>query len=47
LPAGRGTTSIRHALVATSTDCGKTFGKPIGVSNPLKANSGSNLAIDP
>ena len=33
--------------VAVSTDCGKTFGKPIKLSSPLKANSGTNIAIDP
>ncbi|MEP7208583.1 MAG: sialidase family protein, partial [Casimicrobiaceae bacterium] len=33
--------------VAVSSDCGKTFAKPFKPSNPLSANSGSSLALDP
>ncbi|MFO1322513.1 MAG: kelch repeat-containing protein [Burkholderiales bacterium] len=36
-----------QALVAVSEDCGKTFGKPQKLSNSIKTNTGTSLAIDP
>ena len=34
-------------FVATSSDCGKTFGKPVKISQAYKANQGTSSAVDP
>jgi hypothetical protein len=34
-------------LVARSTDCGRTFEKPVKVSQSLTSNSGATVAVDP
>jgi len=36
-----------QVLVARSTDCGQTFGKPVKLSNSIQTNQGTSIAIDP
>src|SRR5581483_2557328 len=45
--AGQGQNQHPQIFVARSTDCGKTFGKPVKLSNGTQANQGSSSAIDP
>jgi len=44
---GQGQNEHPQARVAVSDDCGKTFGKPQKLSNSLKGNTGTSLAVDP
>jgi hypothetical protein len=44
---GQGQNEHPQILIARSRDCGKTYEKPVKVSNSLDTNSGSSMAIDP